>query len=380
MEVLILIGAFQSCFFAILVLSKKRKNIADKILALWLSIFTIHLAFVYYSFLSGYQFYIEYGHLYSGLLVTYYSLMYIYTESLTSKENVFKAKWLFHIIPTAITYICIIPLARLPYDEKVNLVTHLTTDIYAIFVFGITVLFTATYLIATLQLLKKHTISIRKLFSYKDNISLNWLRILTILLVFLYIGISILVINLYYYETSKLVIHPNDHVIMDMHGQISFVIFIFFLGFFGVRQQTIYSNPLKDDNERSETKSISSRYEKSGLKKEDSETHLNRLLKYMEEEKLYLNEKLSLKEVAEKMNISTNHLSQIINENLEKNFFDFVNSYRVDLAKKKLKDPTNKKYTIISLSYDCGFSSKSSFNSIFKKFTGLSPSEFQNEK
>ncbi len=379
MEVLILIGAFQAAFFAILVLSKKRKNIADKILALWLSIFTIHLAFVYYSFLSGYEFYIEYGHLYSGLLVTYYSLMYVYTLSLTSKEHIFKTKWLFHIIPTAITYICIIPLARLPYEEKLSLVTHLTTNFYAIFVFGITVLFTTTYLIATLTLLRKHKISIRKMFSYKDNISLNWLRILTILLVFLWIGISSLVINLYHYEATTLAINPNEHMIQDMQGHIAFVIFIFFLGFFGIRQQAIYSNPLQDNNVKTETKPISGRYDKSGLKKEDSKTYLSRLLKYMEDEKPYLNEKLSLKEVAEKINISTNHLSQVINENLEKNFFDFVNSYRVDLAKQKLRDPSNKNYTIISLSFDCGFSSKSSFNSIFKKLTGLTPSEFRNK-
>ncbi|MDD2284067.1 MAG: helix-turn-helix domain-containing protein [Paludibacter sp.] len=381
MEVLLLIGAIQSCFFAILVLSKKRKSIADKILALWLAIFTLHLAFVYYSFQSGYEFYIEYGHIPSGLLVVYYSLMYMYTESLTSKENVFKAKWLLHIIPTAITYICIIPLAQLPYEEKVRLATHLTTDSYAIFVFGITMLFTTIYLVATLRLLKRHKISIRKMFSYEENISLNWLRILAILLVFLWVGISSLVINAHYYETTTLAMQPKDHMIQDMQGTAVFVIFIFLLGFFGIRQQAIYSIqiPKKETTVMSSTKSASNRYEKSGLKKEDSETHLKRLLKYMEKEKPYLNEKLLLKEVAEKMDISTNYLSQVINENLEKNFFDFVNSYRVDLAKQKLIDPSYKNYTILSLAYDCGFSSKSSFNSIFKKFVGLTPSEFRNK-
>src|SRR4051812_4763946 len=98
MEVLILIGAFQSIFFVVLLLSKKRKSIPDKILALWLSIFAVHLAFVYYSFQSGHEFYIEYGHLPSGVLVLYYSLMYVYTKSLTANENVFKTKWLFHLI------------------------------------------------------------------------------------------------------------------------------------------------------------------------------------------------------------------------------------------------------------------------------------------
>lgn len=382
MEVLILIGAFQSSFFAVLVLSKKRKSISDKILALWLSIFAVHLAFVYYSFQSGYVFYIEYGHIPSGILVVYYSLMYVYTESLTSKENIFKAKWLLHLIPTAITYICIIPLAQLPFKEKAHLVTHLTADFYANFVFGITILFTTIYLVATLRLLKKHKILIRKMFSYEENISLNWLRILTILLVFLWIVISSLVFYLYYLETTTLIILPTDHMVLDMQGHSAFVVFIFLLGFFGIRQQVIYSIPLqKKEAEvmKSETRSAGSRYEKSGLKKEDSATQLNELLRYMDKEKPYLNEKLSLTEIADRMNISTNHLSQVINENLEKNFYDFVNNYRVDLAKQKLSDLSNKKYTLLSLAYDCGFSSKSSFNSIFKKFVGLTPSEFRNK-
>ena len=103
MEVLILIGAFQAIFFAVLVLSKKGKSVSDKILAFWLSIFAAHLAFVYYSFQMGHVFYIDYGYLPSGTIVIYYSLMYVYTKSLISKENVFKTKWLLHLIPTGIS-------------------------------------------------------------------------------------------------------------------------------------------------------------------------------------------------------------------------------------------------------------------------------------
>ena len=124
MQVLILIGAFQAVFFVVLVLSKKNKSVSDKILALWLLLFAVHLSFVYYSFQSGHIFYIEYGYIPSGVLVTYYSLMYVYTESLTSEGNFFKVKWMLHLIPTAITYVSIIPLAQLPYKEKENLVTQ----------------------------------------------------------------------------------------------------------------------------------------------------------------------------------------------------------------------------------------------------------------
>jgi AraC-like DNA-binding protein len=375
MEVLILLGAFQAIFFVILVLSKKKKSISDKILAIWLLLFAVHLGFVYYSFQSGYIFYIEYGHSPSGVLVVYYSLMYVYTESLISRENVFKTKWILHLIPAVIIYISIIPLAQLSYKEKANLVTHLTADPYLNFVFGIAILFVTIYLLATLKLLKTHKISIRKTFSSEENISLNWLKILTFLLVLLWIITTSLVAYVY----STPVMLPEDHMILDMQGQLAFVAFVFLLGFFGIRQQVIYSTHLQTKNPlptESDDDIANNRYKKSGLRKEDSAIYLKKLLQYMEQEKPYLNEKLSLKEVAEKMNISTNHLSQVINENLERNFFDFVNGYRVNLVTQKMSNPSNKKYTILSLAYDCGFNSKSSFNSIFKKHKGLTPTEF----
>ena len=87
----------------------------------------------------------------------------------------------------------------------------------------------------------------------------------------------------------------------------------------------------------------------------------------MEKEIPYTDGKLSLKQVATNLNISTNHLSQVINENLNKNFFDFVNEYRVNLIKEKMKDPNHKQFTLLALAFDCGFNSKSSFNVIFKK-------------
>jgi len=81
--------------------------------------------------------------------------------------------------------------------------------------------------------------------------------------------------------------------------------------------------------------------------------------------------------MAQSLNLSTNHLSQIINEKLEMNFFDFINEYRVNEVKDRLSDPKYKHYTLLAIAFDSGFNSKSSFNSIFKQYTGLTPSEFQ---
>lgn len=375
MDVLILIGSFQAIFFAVLVLSKKGKSISDKILAFWLLLFALHLAFVYYSFRSGEVFYVEYGYFPSGVLVLYYSLMYVYTESLITQENVFKPKWLLHLLPSIIFYCSIIPFAQLTFQEKAHLMTHLTAYPYLNFVFTLMILFVSIYLLATLRLLKKHQVSLRFIFSYEENINLRWLKILAILLALLWIIVSGLIAYIYSLDAIHATIPLREQMMLDMQGQIAFVVFVCLLGYFGIKQQVIYSVPLQK-NEAPTNKESLNRYEKSGLTKENSLIHLKELLFYMEHEKPYLNGKLSLKEVAEKVNVSTNHLSQIINENLDKNFFDFVNGYRVELVKQKMKEVSNHNYTLLAIAFECGFNSKSSFNLIFKKHTGLTPSQF----
>ena len=117
-------------------------------------------------------------------------------------------------------------------------------------------------------------------------------------------------------------------------------------------------------------------YRKSGLKAEEAPELHQQLLRLMQTEKPYLEPKLSLAQLAEILGVLPNHLSQIINQYEAKNFYDFVNSYRVeefiDLAKKD----TDKSFNLLGLAFEAGFNSKSSFNQVFKKFKGKTPSEF----
>ena len=100
------------------------------------------------------------------------------------------------------------------------------------------------------------------------------------------------------------------------------------------------------------------------------------LIDYMQSEKPFLRTKLSINDLAEDLGIPSHHLSQVINERLNQNFYDFINSYRIEELKVKLKDPHNKHLTMLGIAFDCGFNSKASFNRIFKKHTGQTPSEY----
>lgn len=88
------------------------------------------------------------------------------------------------------------------------------------------------------------------------------------------------------------------------------------------------------------------------------------LNEYMQEERPYLDPQLTLPKLAENLNIPANYVSQIINDTFGHNFFDYINSYRVDEVKSKMTDPKFKNYSLLGVAYDSGFNSKSAFNRI----------------
>ncbi|WP_299121441.1 AraC family transcriptional regulator [uncultured Tenacibaculum sp.] len=123
----------------------------------------------------------------------------------------------------------------------------------------------------------------------------------------------------------------------------------------------------------SEEKTV--KYASSGLNNEASKDIKERLLQFMKEYKPYLKPKLRIKELSEAINIPSHHLSQVINESFQQNFYEFINSYRIEEAMKILKDPKYKNYTYESIAFEVGFNSRSAFYTAFKKIHNTTPSK-----
>jgi AraC-like DNA-binding protein len=119
---------------------------------------------------------------------------------------------------------------------------------------------------------------------------------------------------------------------------------------------------------------------KNTLSEEDLKMWKAKLLKVFDTEKPYLNPELTLSDLAEKLKTNTSILSQVINTGFDKNFNDFVNEYRVEAFKQKIKTPQYAHYTMLAVAYDCGFNSKTTFNRAFKKLTNSMPSDFLQKK
>ena len=120
------------------------------------------------------------------------------------------------------------------------------------------------------------------------------------------------------------------------------------------------------------------KYAGSKLSPSDIKDYMDKLSSYMNEKQRYLDSELSITNLSSELNMSSKILSQVINEGHSCNFFDFVNTYRVEAAKALFKDQADKKLTIQQVMYDSGFNSKSSFNTAFKKFTKQTPTQFRN--
>lgn len=122
------------------------------------------------------------------------------------------------------------------------------------------------------------------------------------------------------------------------------------------------------------------KYKTSALAPQQIDEIVPRLLKLMEQEQIYLNPDLTLQDLAHRLKIHYNYLSQIIHERFGRGYNDFINQYRIGAAQRLLADPTTEKKNISEIMYQVGFYSKSVFNTVFKKFTGLTPSEYKAKK
>jgi AraC-like DNA-binding protein len=359
-------GGTLAFFFEFLLLGKKPKSLPDKILAFWMFIIGLHL-FLYYFFTNGIDF--KYPHLLgiaNPLPLIHGPLLFLYTGSLTGYFPKWKPKYFQHFLPVIIFYCYYFDFFISSGQEKIEFVKKLniTPDILQLFVFPAIILSGFSYIFLTFLLLRKHRRNIlNNLSNSNEENNLHWLR--NLLIGLLVIWLAVLFDN-FVLESS----------LTDAPIYVSVSLFVAFTGFFGLRQGNIFMNLPKGSLPAELTIEEQQRYSKSGLKEERAVELQQLLVKLMEEEKLFLNENISLPLLAEMLKIHPNYLSQVINERFQKNFYDFINSYRIEEFKRLIASGKSKNKTIFALALDCGFNSKASFNNSFKKITGITPSEF----
>ena len=376
MEIIYIIGAAQAIFLSILAFNKKNKHDGDYILAVWLCFIGIHLL-DYYLNKTGLTF--EYPHL-LGIGACFPLLqgpfMYVYTLVMINKSNKLKAVYLLHGLPFLVfTIYFLFDFYFLDATEKLTYIRMQENDPYPVItLLNILVVgLGPVYILLSLWKLRIHIRSIADNFSYREGINLNWLKYVLAGLGFIW---SMVIL------TNILVTIPLiTDTISENVIYLSVVIAVFFLGYFGIKQQAIYGKLTYPEGTGRSVQARGLRNQapdgRSDEAKMAKEANLARgLLEYFEDKKPYLNSRLTLKEVADALGTPEHQLSAVINKQAGKNFFEFVNSYRVEEFKSLTRLPEYRNYTLISIAYESGFNSKATFNRVFKNYTGQTPSEF----
>jgi AraC-like DNA-binding protein len=157
------------------------------------------------------------------------------------------------------------------------------------------------------------------------------------------------------------------------------VILIYAMGYLGLRQPAIFTRAFVSQQTAIEESvdQAEEKYRRSGLDKETGHVFLNELTGHMEANKPYLEGDLVLPKLAQQLGISANYLSQVINEQLNVNFYDFVNGYRVEEARRLMRNAGQTNTNILNIALDSGFNSKSAFYTAFKKATSMTPTQYQ---
>jgi AraC-like DNA-binding protein len=150
-------------------------------------------------------------------------------------------------------------------------------------------------------------------------------------------------------------------------------VLIYWLGHLGIYKYGI------NEERKKIRKTVYDRYSVTEVLANKNE-HIAALEHYLKTERNFLNPNVSLDEIANHLNLSTGHLSKVINTELGVSFKDYLNNLRVEEAKRYLLDPEFSNYTLVAIGLEAGFNSKSAFNASFKKITGITPSQFRSQQ
>jgi AraC-like DNA-binding protein len=354
---ILIFGVIQSLFFSLLFLTKKGRTLPDKIMGVWLLILGVQTFLILVEHQP--QSIPLFKNLSLLMTLLYGPMLFLYISKLNLTKSRLTAIDFVHFIPFFLFFLTFIVAS----GEKVVVMKLLA---------GISAFSGIVYCIVCFIQLRNHQNNIENTFSYIEKINLAWVNRLVICLLAIWTGVFILVAL-------------NRFLLFNISLDWFFTtipVFIFYIGYFGIKQQTIYYSYEKEQNSnqvsdiRKQKKSYDNTYVKSSLLPDSMRAIHKKLLTSMQEDRLFLDPTLSLTDLSEKLGLPPHHITQTLNGYAGVNFYDFVNGFRVQEFKDKIKAGEAQNFSLLGIAFDCGFNSKSSFNRIFKKNAGQSPSEY----
>jgi AraC-like DNA-binding protein len=304
----------------------------------------------------------------------YGPLLWLLAVHLLLPNRRFKLTDLFHFIPFVLAIAVMLDYTQYNHvtfltDFFFNPAKHLVLQLLVI----------SAYHIMAYRLWLDTERSAKNTFSNLGKIQLRWLKSFIILSFIVSAVISLAVYFMYIY-------YPHWSDLRYLF--VALTIFIYWISYAALSQPlmfTIVKGQLKEETPiaplvpKLVVHRPAKKYSNSGLTPDEISAIRSCLQKHMSEQKPYLNPELTINDLAASVKCNRHHLSQVLNESFQRSFYDYVNQYRVDEAKQLLLDPANEGHKIASIAYDSGFNSLSTFNDVFKKIAGVTPSQFKKD-
>jgi AraC-like DNA-binding protein len=408
-------GALQGfTLCAILLWNSSGNRNANMLMAALIAVISLHLVNIWLVRAGVYiNHYPQWAGLIPPMRFTWGPRLYLYARTVVNKPA--SIPQIVHFIPYLLLAGIGVVFIFYPAEKQIvllNLAEHLQNELqepvqyegigarFLIFWFGhhlqgsLFIVQFGIYCFAVLRLLRQHSRNLKQYYSSLERLNLRWLRTMTWLcllfsLLFLLFNRSRLLLA-DYVDMSTLL--PNTPYLLLVIG-------IYFIGFMALTQpklvpearlapvspetdtksenkQASIPRPETDEADHDE-KPQSEKYQRSTLTEEDATTYAAQLQQVMDEQELYLDCDLTMPQLADNAGIAPYLVSQVLNGPMHQSFFEFVNSYRIKLAKDLMTDPSARKLAIVDLAVEVGFKSKSSFYDAFKKVTQMNPTQFK---
>ena len=295
-------------------------------------------------------------------------LLYLYIQSLTEKDFALRRRHLAHALPSlaALVYVAarfwlrspgMLRSLITPTDRFLPIEDHILTGLIYLQLFG--------YAVAGLVTLRYYREEVKEVFSTVEQVNLSWLK--AVLFGFMaWAGLSAVEYGIWLVAGTAPLVY-----LLYITAEVTFLLFLCLLFVRGLSQPEVFTGEIAATLRR--------KYEKTLLTEAARQSYRERLVAVMESQKPYLDPLLSLPDLARKVGLPAHQLSQVINSCFERNFFDFVNSYRIQESQRLLGESASQGRTVLEVLYETGFNSKSVFNTVFKRHTGMTPTEYKRQ-
>lgn len=360
MEYLFVLAGGFALLFLIILISNKGKRTDHWILAVLLLLIITSSYYVFLLYHKNGDYYEPiFSEINYAIPLLYGVLLWFYSKSLLLKNFKFKAIDLLHFVPF---FLFLGYVFYMMMNQKIETEHKMGYPLIKLIINPI-------YIFLTLSFLNKFTKKLKDNFAFDLQEHHYWLSWVA------YGGLGLWVVaclgNIFNYFDD------GESNLLGDYFLVGFLaLFLFILAYVGFNRTKIFQAVSRDEQLSVESMDDEKSPEESKSESDDNRPLFDKLLQVMQADQPFLDSQLSLHKLSERSKIPSAKLSNIINKYADQNFYDFVNKYRVDMIKERLKTEDMKLYSILGIAEECGFNSKASFNRVFKKMEGQTPTQY----